>query len=150
VYKGCTDPAQRSSILDYVKDRLLYSGALSVSFAYLIEVPELAPLRLAHVMRGDLIADRFSSPPEDEEGLAVVGREYITRVSAQLFVRLVEAFPGLVRLWFRHCGDSRVASLIEQFITKQVSPTVIERELAAIDERAKSDMPAHSPSTSQL
>ncbi len=123
----------------------MYSGALSTSFAYLVEVPDTAPLRLAHVARADLLAERFVTPHESEheEGVGTVNREYITRVSAQLFVRLVEAFPSLVRLWFKHLGDARLSSLVEQFVTKQVSPPVIERELNAIEERAKTEMPSH-------
>jgi hypothetical protein len=136
----------KTPILDYIKDGLLYSAALSTSFAYLVEVPDdAAPLRLAHIVKADLLADRFTSPPdsEHEEGTAVIGRDYITRVSAQLFVRLVESFPGLVRLWFKHLGDSRLSSLVEQFVTKQVSPPVIEKELGSIEERAKAEMPDH-------
>ncbi|KAL0488467.1 hypothetical protein AKO1_015617 [Acrasis kona] len=153
LHSNCRDPLQRASIVDRVKDHLIYAGIFGVSFSYQIQLPNSSDsdsihtgvMRLVHEHHHhhyhSIDVDRMPAPhkPTDREldVAMVVTRSYVSHISSRVFIRVAEALPGLVRLWFKHCQDARASSLVEQFVTKQVSKAVIQKEMNAIEQRAK-------------
>jgi len=148
---NCKDDFQRASIVDRVKDNMRYAGIFGVSFSYQVHLPEsidaniVGSMKLVHahhhVYNKNLDSEGIPpphKPTEHELDIApFVSRHYICQVASHVFIRVSEALPVFVRLWFRHCQDARASSLVEEFVTKQVSPAVIQKEMSNIDQQAK-------------
>lgn len=58
--------------------------------------------------------------------------EWIGAYAAHLYLRLLQAFPALVRLWWTDDCDRQTAALMEKYTMLLMSPILIENELAAI------------------
>jgi ribosomal protein L31E len=73
----------------------------------------------------------------------LVTHESISLFGAQVFFRLVETFPSLIRVWYVNCIGKRAIKHISAFIKTKVCPIVIEQELEKITNNTKTSMPDH-------
>lgn len=123
----------KQAIFAYLKETRSYIPFLNMLMSYLLCSPPLGDEELTDLVAPHLVDSDFLMSDIDPR---FVNDLFITRFSATLMFQTITSLPSLVRLWFTQCSDRRISGLIEQFVTKKISPLVIDQEFDRISKNS--------------